>query len=106
MMSSLGDMGGLDMPEPATTAANTGMPDLSSSAMTEASGMPDFGGMSQAADMPDMGAMMSTQASSGMPDLAGNGVGEMATSSMPSVFSENMGSDQPAVGAADPVCTS
>jgi len=99
VMSSLGDMGGLGMPEP----ASTGMPDLSSSAMTETSGMPDFGGMSQAADMPDMGAMMSTQPSSGMPDLAGNGVGEMATSSMPSVFSENMGSDQPAVGAADPM---
>merc|ERR1711942_220755 len=72
VMSSLGDMGGLGMPEP----ASTGMPDLSSSAMTE---------------------------TSGMPDLAGNGGGEMATSSMPSVFSENMGSDQPAVGAADPM---
>jgi len=103
VMSGLGDMGGLGMPEPATSAASTVMPDLSSSALAEPSGMPDFGGMSQAADMPDMGAMMSTPAPSGMPDLAGSGVGDMASSGMPSFSSENIISDTPAVGAADPM---
>merc|ERR1712168_845196 len=99
-MSGLGDMGGLSMPEPATS---TVMPDFSSSALAEPSAMTDFGGMSQDAGMPDMGGMMSTPAPSGMPDLAGSGVGDMASSGMPSFPSENLGSDIPAVGAADPM---
>merc|ERR1719225_1669209 len=38
-----------------------------------------------------------------MPDLAGSGGGDMASSGMPSFSSENIISDTPAVGAADPM---
>merc|ERR1712142_87585 len=63
-------------------------------------GLGDKGGLG---DMPDMGGFMSTPASSGMPDLAGNGLGEEPSPSMPSFSSETIGSDMPAVGAADPM---
>merc|ERR1711892_785857 len=100
-------MGGLGV------MAGSGVQDLSGSSMSD---MPDIGIMNQTPEtastipgisgsgMPDMSSMsLSTSSSTVMPDLAGNGMADMPSSSIPDFSTENIGSEMPAIGAADPM---
>merc|ERR1712106_1003115 len=62
--------------------------------------MPDMSGMTTS---PDMSSMSLSTSSTVMPDLTGNGMADMPSSSMPDFSTENIGSEMPAIGAADPM---
>merc|ERR1712106_620160 len=62
--------------------------------------MPDMSGMTTS---PDMSSMSLSTSSTVMPDLTGNGMADMPSSSMPDFSTENIGSEMPAIGDADPM---
>jgi len=115
--STIPDISGSGMPDMSSmsTPISSGMPDMSSMSTPISSGMPDMTSMSAPIKtaMPDMSGMttspdmssmsLSTSTSTTMPDLTGNGMADMPSSSMPDFSTENIGSEMPAIGAADPM---
>merc|ERR1712106_1155286 len=77
------------------------MPDMTSMSAPINTAMPDMSGMTTSPDMSSMS--LSTSSSTVMPDLTGNGMADMPSSSMPDFSTENIGSEMPAIGAADPM---
>merc|ERR1712123_472991 len=110
--STIPDISGSGMPEMSSmsTPISSGMPDMSSMSAPINNAMPDMSGVTISPDMssmttsPDMSSIsLSTSTSTIMPDLTGNGMADMPSSSMPDFSTENIGSEMPAIGAADPM---
>merc|ERR1712123_100331 len=101
--STFPDISGSGMPDMGSmsTPISSGMPDMSSMSAPINTAMPDMSGMITSSDVSSMS--LSTSTSTTMPDLTGNGMADMPSSSMPDFSTENIGSEMPAIGAADPM---
>merc|ERR1712123_431072 len=101
--STIPDISGSGMPDMSSmsTPISSGMPDMTSMSAPINTAMPDMSGMTTSPDMSSMS--LSTSTSTTMPDPTGNGMANMPSSSMPDFSTENIGSEMPAIGAADPM---